>query len=223
VHRYFVTGTDTDVGKTRVTAALALALRQSRTVPTIVKLVQTGLRADESGDAKRASDASGCESVEFLRFAAPADPWSAALAAGTNPPAASALVLRLNEIASPVVVEGAGGIAVPLNATESFADVAKDADLSVVLAIGLRLGCMNHTSLTLALCEARGIRVAGVALVERWAPMPESYLADVRRTLGAKLPELAFLPFDADESRSVRGAAQQLIPFVQGDLVCDRS
>jgi dethiobiotin synthetase len=223
VHRYLVTGTDTDVGKTRVTAALALALRQSGTTPTVVKLVQTGVRADEAGDATRASDLSGCESVEFLRFTAPADPWSAALAAGTNPPGASVLVSRLNEIASPVVAEGAGGIAVPLNATESFADIAKNAALSVVLTIGLRLGCINHTALTLALCEARGIRVAGAVLTERWAPMPESYVADVRRTLGAKLPELAFLPFDADESRSVRDAARQLISFIQGDLVCDRS
>jgi dethiobiotin synthetase len=223
VHRYFVTGTDTDVGKTRVTAALALALRQSGATPTIVKLVQTGVRVDEAGDAQRASDASGCDGIEFLRFAAPADPWSAALAAGTSPPTASTLVSRVCAIASPVVAEGAGGIAVPLNATESFADVAKHADLSVVLTIGLRLGCINHTALTLALCEARGIRVAGAVLSERWAPMPESYIADVRRSLGAKLPELAFLPFDADEHRSVREAAQQLIPFIQGDLVCDRS
>ena len=223
MHRYFVTGTDTDVGKTRVTAALALALRQAGATPTIVKLVQTGVRADEAGDAQRAAAASGCTALEFARYDAPADPWSAALACNRRPPEATALAKRLREIATPVVAEGAGGIAVPLNEHESFAAVAKEADLAVVITIGLRLGCINHAALTLAMCEQLGIRVAGSVLVERWQPMPAAYVADVRRTLEAKLPELAFMAFDSDEQRSVADAANQFVSFIQGEPVCDRS
>jgi len=222
MHRYFVTGTDTDVGKTRVTAALALAMRQCDELSTIVKLAQTGVDSDEPGDAARAHELSGCPAVEFARFIAAADPWSAALAQGSPLLTAETLVARLNEYPS-MVVEGAGGLAVPLNATQTMATVAKEAELTVVLAIGLRLGCINHATLTLSLCERLGIPVAGCVLVERWARMPQSYLADVRRALGANLTELAFVPFDPDERRSVTEAAHQFVPFVQGDPICDRS
>ncbi|MGB8966437.1 MAG: dethiobiotin synthase, partial [Candidatus Cybelea sp.] len=76
MYRYFVTGTDTDVGKTRVTAALALALRRAGLNPTIVKLVQTGLALGVPGDAARAAELARVPSLEFARFERAADPWS---------------------------------------------------------------------------------------------------------------------------------------------------
>ena len=82
MHRYFVTGTDTDVGKTRVTAALALAMKNAGMAPTIIKLVQTGLAGGMPGDASRAGKLAGVRFVELSRFEKAADPWSAALAFG---------------------------------------------------------------------------------------------------------------------------------------------
>ena len=118
--RYFVTGTDTDIGKTRVTAALALALKQANPAkpPTVVKLVQTGLAKGVPGDAARAGNLAGVRYVELARFAKAADPYSAAIAQGALEAHAGELADALAGIDGPVVAEGAGGIMVPLNMHE---------------------------------------------------------------------------------------------------------
>ena len=208
MHRYFVTGTDTDVGKTRVTAGLALALRRAGTNPTIVKLVQTGLHDGEPGDAAHAARLAGVPALEFARFEKPADPWSAALAASASAPEAEALAAALAEIPGSVVAEGAGGIMVPLNAREHFGHVAARSGLTTILVVGLRLGCINHALLTAALCEQLGLPIAGAALVERWEPMEEHYRNDVVRALQGKLKIFGIVPFALDESSSVEDVAR---------------
>src|SRR6185437_1697219 len=111
LHRYLVTGTDTDVGKTRVTAALAKALRVSGETPTVIKLVQTGLDPGVPGDAALAGKLSGSKHVELARFRKPADPWSAAIAEGTPTVHAEDLARIIEGVKGPVVAEGAGGLA----------------------------------------------------------------------------------------------------------------
>ncbi len=214
LHRYLVTGTDTDVGKTRVTATLATALRISGQPPTIVKLVQTGLDPGVPGDAARAGKLSGCRHVELARFRKPADPWSAALAEGTPTVHAEDLARIIDGISGPVVAEGAGGLAVPLNGAQNFATLAVLAKLEVVLVIGLRLGCMNHALLTMALCDQLRLRVAGGVLVERWEVSEKAYTADVRRALQGKLEILGIVPFDPDEEASVEQGAQLFVPLL---------
>ncbi|HEV2261468.1 MAG TPA: dethiobiotin synthase [Candidatus Rubrimentiphilum sp.] len=207
MHRYLITGTDTDVGKTRVSAALALRLRAAGEV-TIVKLVQTGLSQDAAGDCARASALAGCTGIELARFTRAADPWSAALADGVPPVHAADLVQRINAVEGAVVAEGAGGLAVPLNRTENFASVAKAAPLAVLLVIGLRLGCMNHALLTIDLCRHSELSVAGAVLVDRWERSEASYVEDVQRVLQGKINVLGILPFERDEAASVsQGAA----------------
>ena len=213
-HRYFVTGTDTDVGKTRVTAALATALRVAGEEPTVVKLVQTGLDPQAEGDARRAGTLAKCRHVEFARFRKPADPWSAALADGVPMVHAEDLSRALSAISGALVAEGAGGLAVPLNRTQNFATVASLAKLRVVLTVGLRLGCINHTLLTLAVCEQLRLHVAGGVLVERWERTEPSYAADVRRALQGKIEILGTLPFDSDEAASVEAGAQLFVPLL---------
>jgi dethiobiotin synthetase len=212
VHRYLVTGTDTDVGKTRVTAALASALRRAGEPATVIKLVQTGLAAGEPGDAARAGGLSRCRYVELARFRKPADPWSAALAEGMPAVHAEDLARIVDGIPGAVVAEGAGGLAVPLNSAQNFGTLAALAKLEVILVVGLRLGCMNHALLTLALCEQLGLRVAGGVLVERWEKPEPSYTPDVRRALQGKLEILGILPFDPDEAASVEQGAQLFVP-----------
>ncbi|HEY8313957.1 MAG TPA: dethiobiotin synthase [Candidatus Baltobacteraceae bacterium] len=214
MQRYLVTGTDTDIGKTRITASLAKALLDAGQPPTIVKLVQTGLRPGEPGDASRAGRLTGCRYVELARFTKAADPWSAALAEGMPTVRAEDLRNALNDMARAVVAEGAGGLAVPLNRTQNFGTVAFLARLRVVLAIGLRLGCMNHALLTLALCEQLGLELAGAVLVDRFEVSEQSYVDDVRRALQGKIEILGILPFEPDESASVAAGARLFAPLL---------
>jgi dethiobiotin synthase len=214
MHRYLVTGTDTDVGKTRVTAALATALRIAGENPTIVKLVQTGLAPGVPGDAALAGKLSGCRHVELARFQKAADPWSAALAEGMPSVHAEDLARVIEGVGGALVAEGAGGLAVPLNRLQHFGTIAALANLEIVLAIGLRLGCMNHALLTIALCDQLHLRVAGAVLVDRWEKSQPAYVEDVRRALQGKLEILGIVPFEPDEAASVREAAQIFLPLL---------
>jgi dethiobiotin synthetase len=203
MHRYLITGTDTDVGKTRVTAALALALKRAGLKPTIVKLVQTGLPAGVPGDAARAGKLAGVPFVEFARFEKPADPWSAALAYDLPEVCASDLLRAMVPIGPVLVAEGAGGLMVPLNAREHFGHVAALGNLETIVVVGLRLGCLNHALLTLMQSQQMGLTIAGVVLVERFGPTEEQYRNDIVRALNGKVKILGILPFDENERSSV--------------------
>jgi dethiobiotin synthetase len=216
VHRYFVTGTDTDVGKTRVTAALALALREAGDSPTIVKLVQTGLARGAHGDAARAGALAGVHFVELVRFEKAADPWSAAREQGTVLQAAK-LVAALDALEGPVAVEGTGGIMVPLNDQEHLGNVVASAKLEAIVVVGLRLGCLNHTLLTLNLCRELRVPIAGAVLVERWGATDSAYREDVTSVLQGKLPILGILPFAPVEAESVQAGAKLLRSLVNRD------
>ena len=213
MHRYFVTGTDTNVGKTRVAAALALALRNAGEAPSVVKVVQTGAGPGDEGDAARAGALAGVPHAELERFAKAADPWSAARAQKATLSAAD-LATRIGAFAGALVVEGSGGIMVPINEREHLGDVARAAQLEVLLVVGLRLGCINHALLTLLFCREAGIPVAGALLVERWAPTDEAYRDDVMRALQGKSPLLGILPFAPAEADSVAAGANLLLPFI---------
>jgi dethiobiotin synthase len=208
MHRYFVTGTDTNVGKTRVTAAVALALRKAKKTPTIVKLVQTGLAPGVPGDAARAGVEAGVRYVELARFAKPADPWSAAIAQSAPPVNASELAAELDRIEGPVVAEGVGGILVPINARECIGDVATAAKLDAILVVGLRLGCLNHALLTITQCAQMGLPIAAGILVERWGAVSADYADDVLRTLQGKLDIVGILPSAADERASIEAGSR---------------
>lgn len=209
----YVTGTDTDVGKTRVCAALAAAFAPGTV--TLVKLVQTGLTAGAEGDAAYAARLAGCAWAELARFEKPADPWSAALAEDRPPPTAAGLLEALGRYRGPVVVEGSGGAAVPLNPDESLSDVAAAAGLPAVVAVGLRLGCINHARLTVAYLTAREIPVAGIVFVERWRPVEPDYRNDVARALRDAAPLLGTVAHDPDAPRSVAAAAALFAPLAR--------
>jgi dethiobiotin synthetase len=216
VHRYFVTGTDTDVGKTRVTAALALALREAGESPTIVKLVQTGLARGAEGDAARAGALASVRFVELVRLDKAADPWSAARAQGTALQAAK-LVAALDALEGPIAVEGTGGMMVPLNDREHLGNVVASAKLEAIVVVGLRLGCLNHTLLTLNLCRELRVPIAGAVLVERWGATDSAYREDVTSVLQGKLPLLGILPFAPVEAESVQAGAKLLRSLVNRD------
>lgn len=208
--RLFVTGTDTDVGKTRLTAALAALFVARGERPTVVKIVQTGLAAGVPGDAAEAAGLAGCAGLELARFGLAADPWSAALAEGASPLDGAVLARRIEAIPAPAIVEGAGGAAVPINAHESLAGVAARTSCDAVVAVGMRLGCINHALLTLAYLEAQRVPVRGVVLVDRWRASSPDERANVERALAARTPILGHIEHDLDARRSVANAAATL-------------
>jgi dethiobiotin synthetase len=207
MRRIYVTGTDTDVGKTRVSAALARALRESGEHTTVVKLVQTGADAQEPGDAHVAAALARCDALECRRFVQPADPWTAARSAHEEPARAADLVTTLHRLEGSLVVEGSGGAAVPLNERETITDVAKLARLEAILVVGLRLGCINHARLTIAYLAQAGIPLLGMVLCESRARNEPAYAGEVELVLRSSGTVLATIPFETDAAASVRRAA----------------
>ncbi|MGH9394048.1 MAG: dethiobiotin synthase, partial [Terriglobales bacterium] len=180
----FVTGTDTGVGKTVVAALLCLRLPRAH----YWKPIQCG--ADPSTDREEVARATGLEPARLLaeayRLALPASPNIAAAAAGIRIERAR---LHLPAAQGPVVVEGAGGVLVPLNDSETMADLMAWLALPVVLVARTALGTINHTLLSLEALRARGLPIQGLVL--NGEPVPAT-TATLRAWGG--VPLLAELP-----------------------------
>ena len=168
---YFVTGTDTGVGKTLVSCALlqALARRHPRVVgmkPVAAGLVQTpdGWDSEDAIALRSASTLAVPPALDNpVLLPDPLSPHIAAARAGVEIDIAAivASYQALAAQADAVVVEGAGGFLVPLTDTLTGADLAQALALPVVLVVGLRLGCLNHALLTAEAIRARGLTLAG--------------------------------------------------------------
>ncbi len=166
----FVTGTDTGVGKTVVTAAIAaLAVAAGRRT-VVYKPAQTGVGPDEPGDLEFVRAAAG--DVGLLRTACayrlrePLAPAVAARLEGTHVETSRLVDMyaRLSEGADSVLVEGAGGLLVPLADGYLMADLARDLRLPALVVARPGLGTLNHTALTVEAARARGIEVAGIVI-----------------------------------------------------------
>ena len=169
---FFVTGTDTEVGKTVVSGALILKLREAGIRTIGFKPVVAGTYVDASGqklneDLEALRIASGLNSQEHSLCSFVLDEAVAPhLAAQRNGIHLDATIIldAFNALASKfdsVVVEGAGGFLVPLNDQEDLGDVAQAMDLPVILVVGMRLGCINHALLTCEAIQSRQLTIAG--------------------------------------------------------------
>ncbi|QDX80336.1 dethiobiotin synthase [Denitratisoma sp. DHT3] len=165
---YFITGTDTEVGKTFATCALLRRLAVAGRRVAAMKPVAAGL--DEHGrnedvEALLAAANVRCarERVNPYAFASPIAPHLAAREEGREirfAPILRAFAALAGE-ADGVLVEGVGGFRVPLGSDGDAADLAVALGLPVILVVGLRLGCINHALLTVEAVRARGLRLAG--------------------------------------------------------------
>ena len=168
---YFVTGTDTGVGKTLVSAALLHTLaRQHRRVVGMKPVAAGGLLLD---GVFVNEDVLALRAASTLRVAAeldnpvclrePVSPHLAARLDGVQIDIAHIVGChqKLLVLSDAVVVEGAGGFLVPLSDSLTGADLAVALGLPVVLVVGLRLGCLNHALLTAEAIAARGLSLAG--------------------------------------------------------------
>lgn len=206
---YFITGTDTGVGKTQVTAALLLAAQAYGLRSLGVKPVAAGcVRANGqlvNEDAlllQRCSNLSpDYAAVNPVALEPAIAPHIAAERAGIVLRAAAlADQVRAQEAseADMLLVEGAGGWLVPLNETETMADLAAALGYPVILVVGMRLGCINHALLTAQAIRASGLALAGWVANSVKAEM--DFLAENVRTLEQRLPapRMGTLPFFAD-------------------------
>lgn len=169
---FFVTGTNTGVGKTLISCALLRAF--SNTGKRVV-----GMKPVAAGCELRGNTPIQCNDVEMLlassnveaplelvcpySFTAPIAPHIAAAKSGIaiELPHIHAAFEQLRHVADIIVVEGVGGFRVPLNAAEDTADLAKLLGLPIILVVGMRLGCLNHALLTAHAITASGLPLVG--------------------------------------------------------------
>jgi dethiobiotin synthetase len=193
VRGLFVTGTDTGAGKTVLTGALLAAMVAAGVPVRPHKPVLTGLEEPPPGpwpaDDELLAGLSGMtkEQVAPLRFGPPASPHLAAELAGEelDPDAIVAAVRALAEDDSyPVLVEGVGGLLVPLRHDYLVRDLVRALGLPVVIAARPGLGTINHTLLTLEAARGHGIEVAAVVL-SGWPEAPTAIERSNRDTIAA--------------------------------------
>jgi dethiobiotin synthetase len=218
---WFVTGTDTEVGKTFATCALLLSLRKRGYRAAGMKPLAAGVDAGgRNEDAEQLMAASGFpaprELVNPYLFATPIAPHIAAAEAGVDIDIERIVVAceRLRGMADAVLVEGVGGFRVPLDRYSDVADLAVRLALPVILVVGMRLGCINHALLTVEAIAARGLSLAGW-IANRIDPAMlrcEENLA----TLGERIkaPLLGVIPPQSTPEQ----AAERLLP-----LTCRRA
>lgn len=204
----FIAGTDTGVGKTRVTLGLVRALRKRDVRANGMKPIASGMIAknglfiNEDTHAIAELSSAKCSRADITPYCFDwaVSPHIAAERAGIVVDLAviSAAYRRLSSVSTVLVVEGTGGWLTPIAAQATMADVARMLDLPVVLVVGMRLGCLNH-----ALLSAQAIAHAGASLlgwigsvIDPAMPALAENLSTLQQRLSA--PQLALLPHAPD-------------------------
>jgi dethiobiotin synthetase len=172
VRGLFVTGTDTGCGKTRVGCALARSARAGGVRLRVLKPVETGCEpsggelapADALALARAAGDARPLDAICPYRLALPPAPDAAARAAGIeiDPARIGKAFAGAADAGEAVLVEGAGGLLVPIRAGFDMADLARTLELPVLVVARAALGTLNHAQLTVEAARRRGLHVLGV-------------------------------------------------------------
>ncbi len=193
---YFVTGTDTGVGKTLISCALlhGFAARSIRAVG--MKPVAAGCDAgghNEDALQLRAAGnvAAGYGQINPYCFVPAIAPHLAAQRAGATIQF-SRIVQSYRELAAKadvVIVEGAGGFRVPLNDGQDSADLVMELRLPVILVVGMRLGCLNHALLTVDAIAARGLVLAGwvANVLDAEMPVLQQNIGTLQQRIAAPL------------------------------------
>ena len=199
---YFVTGTDTGIGKTVVSCALLSAYAARGDSSVGMKPVVTGSVCGEWIDVNTIIAASSVDAprewVNPYSFIPPIAPHLAAKQAGIEIDIGiiSQAYCNLQKIADVIIVEGAGGIMVPLNGRNDVADMICSLNLPLILVVGMRLGCLNHALMTAKIAQAAGLRLAGW-VANKIDPQMDSFDENFH-TLKYRLncPLLGVLPFE---------------------------
>jgi len=208
-HKYFIAGTDTEVGKTFVSEVLLNAAKSFGLTSLGLKPVAAGAE-EVSGnwvneDALRLREASS-ENLPYsvvnpVCLQAPLSPHIAALRENKTlrvDTLQSSLQAGLEHPSDVILVEGAGGWRVPVNEDETMADLAKGLNMPVILVVGMRLGCINHALLSAEAIRNDGLQIKGWVAnhIDSEMHALEENLLTLRKKLGA--PQLGFIPKNAN-------------------------
>jgi dethiobiotin synthetase len=168
---FFVTGTDTEVGKTHVSCLLLKQYAEQGLKVIGMKPIAAGCELVDgewlNEDVQKLIAASNVTApIELINpycFKEPIAPHLAAEKAGVTIEIETIVnaFKQLQTMADVVIIEGAGGFLVPLNAKANMADLAIALELLTILVVGLRLGCINHSLLTVEAIKARGLALHG--------------------------------------------------------------
>ena len=204
---FFITGTDTGVGKTWATVALMRYFKAQNKTVAGMKPVAAGCNLVngklKNEDAlllqENASISIGYDLVNPYAFDLPISPHLAATKAGCSVDLKE-LLEHYNQLQNQVdilLVEGAGGWFAPLNDTQDIADLASILGLPIIIVVAIRLGCINHAKLTYQAIQLSGLRCAGwiAACTEPEMPVREENIKTILNALSA--PLLGVLPYTA--------------------------
>ncbi len=211
---YFVTGTDTGIGKTTISCALLHAFSAQGCKVVGMKPVAAGIENGHWSDVQQLLAASNIhavrEHINPYAFDAPISPHIAARQAGADIDLDVILQAYrvLSSQADIVIVEGVGGFLVPINSQQNGADLANILNLPVILVVGMRLGCLNHALLTAQAIHVVGLSLAGwvANCIDAHMLMLEENIATLRQRLDC--PLLGVLPAGSD--RDARKGARLL-------------
>lgn len=212
-HAFFIAGTDTDVGKTQIAAGLLVAAKNQGLTTAALKPVAAG--CVETPEGLRNGDALLLQSVITTPLIyEQINPY--ALSAAVAPHIAaqqekrSLTVDRLSGFCRGVIpmaqftlVEGAGGWRVPINQSQTLADLARQLELPVILVVGMRLGCINHALLTAEAILRDGLKLAGwvANCIDENMPVRDENIQAIAQRIPA--PLLGVVPYLVDCSPEV--------------------
>jgi dethiobiotin synthetase len=219
--RYFVTGTDTNVGKTQVSAALLGLMAARGLTPFAFKPFESGMTSlEEPGDSRRLQRAAGgwqvLDTISLFRFTTPVAPAIAARLERRKTSWARVMKTFRGFGRRAGVVEGAGGLFVPLDAQHDVIDALAAMKLPAVVVARAGLGTINHTALTLEALAARGLPVRAVVL-SKSSPGHDASEPHNRGELERRYPDVPFLgpvPFLRNEARRDEALRALLAPLV---------
>ncbi|WP_047682989.1 MULTISPECIES: dethiobiotin synthase [Xenorhabdus] len=210
-NKYFLTGTDTEVGKTVVSCALLQAANKKGYQTAGYKPVASGSEITSEGVRNRdalalqynSSVSLSYQEVNPLVFVEPTSPHI--ISAELNQPIEFTVISQgLEELAVKanwVLIEGAGGWYTPLSENTTFADWVVQEKLPVILTVGIKLGCINHAVLTAKVIQGSGLELVGWIAneIEPAGKRQAEYLATLKRMISA--PLLGVIPHLSDSDK----------------------
>lgn len=228
---YLITGTDTGVGKTFVTAGLCAALKRMGKDPGVMKPVETGCAVKGGklipADALLLKTAAGCadalDDINPYRFELPVAPSVAARLSGMkiNCDGIVPIFKKLSRAHDVMLVEGAGGLMTPLTQRHTVADLAHCLKLPLLIVASNRLGAVNATLLTADVARNRGLKIAGIILnrtekADRKDMSLSTNRGEIERLSG--VPVIGEVPFMADMNRTKKAPGRLALDGVFGDM-----
>ena len=223
--RFFVTGTDTDCGKTFISCALLHKANQEnlktigfKPIAAGATLVDGELKNDDALALMQYSQVQlPYEQINPIVFAEPIAPHIAAEREGKSLSVSRLAGIMRGSFMVPhqfALIEGAGGWLVPLNNREMLSDIASELQTPVILVVGIKLGCINHALLTISALKQKNVPLAGwvANIVDDSAAANAENISSLKRFIAA--PCLGEVPFISEQSVETAASYLDITPLI---------